>query len=75
MLFILLFIYFFVEVNLFSWCSKQKLDFLSVEQERKIVKRDKQKIRFRLLSVLEDNYHGNAKMTYLYETCAKIYFR
>lgn len=41
--------------------TKQKLDFLSAELERKAVKSENQKIRFRFLSVLSEEHHGNAK--------------
>jgi hypothetical protein len=54
------------------WCNKQKPDFLSVEPERKVMKAEGQKIRLRLLSVLEDKYYGNAKMPHLYEFVLKL---
>lgn len=46
-----------------NWCNKQKLDLLQVETVRKTRKGEKGKIRFRLLNVLQEKYHGNVKLT------------
>lgn len=54
----------FVTVNSFtSWCSTNKLDFMSVEPARRVLKMDadSQKIRLRALNILDNNCHGNKK--------------
>lgn len=58
-----------------NWCNKNKVDLLSVEPKRKVLKTEARKIRIYLLSVLDTKYHGNDKVTCKYEICTKTYLR